>query len=82
MKLVDLVIGLTKGNITHTKARKDAQKVGVHVIAQPESHLDNFFLANGWNCDFEKTKPQIEDLQALTDADRARVRTQMELILK
>ena len=77
MKLVDLVIGLTKGNITHTKARKDAQKVGVHVIALPESHLDNFFLANGWNCDFERTKPQIERLaQALTNADRARVHTQ------
>lgn len=77
MKLVDLVIGLTKGNITHTKARKDAQKEGVHVIALPESHLDNFFLANGWNCDFEKTKPQIEKLaQALTDADRARVHTE------
>lgn len=74
MESVDLVIGLTKSNITHTKARKDAQSKGVHVIALPESHENNFFLANGWKCDFKKIKPKIEKLaKALTKANRARV---------
>ena len=74
MKSVDLVIGLTKSNITHTKARKDAQAKGVHIIALPESHENNFFLANGWKCDFKKIKPKIEKLaKALTKANRARV---------
>ncbi len=74
MAAADLVIGATRYNITHTAARIDAQKHGVHVIALPECDGEDFFLAKGWSVDFERTSPQIEALaKAFTSAKKARV---------
>jgi len=74
MRAADLVIGITQNNITHAKARKEAQAVGTHVIALPESDGDEFFLAPGWDCDFVALRPEIERLAAaFTQAREARV---------
>ena len=44
------------------------------VIVLPESHQPDFFLAEGWEADFDALRPQIEGLaDALTRADTARV---------
>lgn len=74
MKASDLVIGLTRANIAHTQARQEATRAGVGVIVLPESHQDDFFLAEGWAADFVALRPQIECLaDAFTQAGTARV---------
>ncbi|MDS1139104.1 hypothetical protein RE432_01565 [Pusillimonas sp. SM2304] len=74
MRSADLVIALTQANAAHTEARQQATRAGVGTIVLPESSLDDFFLAEGWNADFIKLRPEIEGLaQALTDAATARV---------
>ena len=78
MAVSDLVIGATRYNITHTAARIEAQRQGAKVIALPESHGEDFFLAKGWDCDFAAVRPQIEALAAaLTRARTARVRSKL-----
>lgn len=74
MKQADLVIGLTRANIAHTAARQEATRAGVGVIVLPESHQDDFFLAAGWEADFEALRPEIDGLAAaFTKARTARV---------
>ena len=47
-------------------------RAGVGVIVLPESHQPDFFLAEGWEADFDALRPQIEGLaDALTRADTA-----------
>ncbi|MDH1180401.1 hypothetical protein N5C72_20150 [Achromobacter mucicolens] len=70
----DLVIALTRANAAHTEARQKATRAGVGVIVLPESDLPDFFMAEGWNADFQALRPQIQGLaDALTHADTARV---------
>lgn len=70
----DLVIALTRANAAHTEARQKATRAGVGVIVLPESDLPDFFMAEGWNADFQALRPQIQGLaDALTRADTARV---------
>lgn len=77
MQAADLVIALTRANAAHTEARQQATKAGVGVIVLPESNLPDFFLADGWDADFTKLRPEIEGLaDALTHADTARVTSQ------
>jgi leucyl aminopeptidase (aminopeptidase T) len=74
MRASDLVIGLTRANIAHTRARQEASRAGVGVIVLPESHQDDFFLAEGWEADFVGLRPEIEGLAAaFTGACTARV---------
>ena len=74
MKAADLVIGVTYQNIAHTQARLDAQANGTKVMVLPESDSDAFFLADGWNADFEALRPEIDAIAAaLTSAQTARV---------
>lgn len=74
MKAADLVIGLTRANIAHTQARQEATRAGTGVIVLPESHLPDFFLAEGWEADFVALRPMIESLaSAFTEATTARV---------
>jgi 2,5-dihydroxypyridine 5,6-dioxygenase len=68
----DLVVGLTRGNITHTNARRTAQTKGVHVIALPECDGPDFFTLQGWTADFDALAPEIEAVaRALTNARQA-----------
>lgn len=74
MKSADLVIGVAYQNIAHTQARLDAQQSGTKVMVLPESNSDSFFLAAGWDCDFEAIRPEIDAIAgALTKAEIARV---------
>ncbi|MBV7483454.1 aminopeptidase [Bordetella sp. BOR01] len=74
MQQADLVIGITRANITHTDARRAATQAGVGVIVLPESDRPDFFLARGWDADFTGLRPTIEALaDALTQASTARV---------
>jgi 2,5-dihydroxypyridine 5,6-dioxygenase len=67
-----LVVGLTRGNITHTNARRTAQTRGVHVIALPECDGHDFFTLPGWTADFDALAPEIEAVaKALTNARQA-----------
>jgi 2,5-dihydroxypyridine 5,6-dioxygenase len=76
MKKADLVIGLTRANIAHTEARQAATHAGAGVIVLPESHQEDFFLAEGWEADFVALRPEIESLaRSLTRARVARVRS-------
>ncbi|CUJ52908.1 hypothetical protein IB257_01795 [Achromobacter sp. ACM03] len=78
MQAADLVIALTRANAAHTDARQQATRAGVGVIVLPESHLPDFFLAEGWDCDFDALRPQIQGLaDALTRADTARVTSEL-----
>ena len=73
-KAADIVFGLARQNIAHTQARRDAQADGVKVMVLPESDAEDFFLAEGWNADFEALRPEIDALAgALTEAETARV---------
>ncbi len=56
----DLIVGLTRGNITHTQARREAQAKGAHVIALPECDGEDFFELPGWSADFDVLAPEIE----------------------
>src|SRR5690606_15931341 len=77
MCAADLVIALTRANAAHTEARQQATRAGVGVIVLPESDAPDFFLADGWNADFDALRPQIQGLaDALTRADTARVTSQ------
>lgn len=70
----DLVVGLTRGNITHTQARRDAQARGAHVIALPECDGEDFFMLPGWSADFDALAPEIDAVAAaLTRARHAHV---------
>ncbi|MEO8839635.1 MAG: hypothetical protein ABI351_13100 [Herbaspirillum sp.] len=70
----DLVIALTQANAAHTEARQEATRSGVGVIVLPESSHPNFFMADGWNADFKRLRPEIEGLaNAFTSARTARV---------
>ncbi|MYN13062.1 hypothetical protein GSY71_07865 [Pusillimonas sp. TS35] len=74
MRSSHLVIALTQANAAHTEARQQATRAGVGVIVLPESSLPNFFMAEGWNADFNSLRPEIEGLAAaLTQAKTARV---------
>lgn len=75
MKEADLVVAPMQTNAAHTKARRAAQEeAGTHVICLPEATADDFFLAPGWNADFEALRPQIDALGAALDrAETARV---------
>ncbi|WP_205042218.1 aminopeptidase [Rhodoligotrophos defluvii] len=74
MAASELIIGATVRNIAHTEARRNAQAKGARVIVLPESSDENFFLASGWQVDFEALRPQIDALaHALTEASTARV---------
>ncbi|PLC50552.1 hypothetical protein CR159_05925 [Pollutimonas subterranea] len=74
MRCADLVIALTHANAAHTEARQQATLAGVGVIVLPESSQQDFFLAKGWDADFEGLRPEIEGLaNALTKASIARV---------
>lgn len=74
MRAADLVIALTQANAAHTEARQRATREGVGVIVLPESSKADFFMAEGWNADFEQLRPEIEGLaNALTKASTARV---------
>lgn len=73
-KAADIVFGLARQNVAHTQARRDAQAAGVKVMVLPESDSDDFFLAEGWNADFDALRPEIDALaKALTEAETARV---------
>tara|TARA_R110000796_G_scaffold252646_1_gene390318 strand:- start:16549 stop:17505 length:957 start_codon:yes stop_codon:yes gene_type:complete len=75
MRTADLVVAPMRNNIAHTEARRTAQdEAGTRVICLPEATSDDFFLAPGWNADFEALRPQIDALaEALDRADTARV---------
>lgn len=74
LKAADVVFGLARQNIAHTQARRDAQAEGVKVMVLPESDSEDFFLAAGWEADFEALRPEIDALAAaLTEAETARV---------
>jgi|SRR6056297_544751 len=75
MTAADLVVAPMRTNIAHTSARAVAQEEhGVHVICLPEAAGQDFFLAAGWQADFEALRPQIDVLaRALDDAETARV---------
>ncbi len=74
MRAADLVIALTRANAAHTEARQQATRAGVGVIVLPESDLPDFFMAAGWNADFEGLRPHIQGLaDAFTRASTARV---------
>ncbi len=75
MYAADLIVAPMRTNIAHTGARKIAQEEhGVHVICLPEADGQDFFLAPGWNADFEALRPQIDALGlALHEAETARV---------
>ena len=74
MKASDLIIGLTRANIAHTAARQEATRAGAGVIVLPESHGEDFFLAEGWDADFLALRPQIENLaDSFSAASIARV---------
>lgn len=76
MRASDLVIGLTRANIAHTSARQEATRSGAGVIVLPESHGEDFFMAEGWDADFVALRPQIESLAAsFSAASTARVTT-------
>lgn len=78
MKACDLVIAPARQNIAHTQARRDAQAAGTKVIVLPEADGDDFFLAAGWEADFDALRPQIDALaRALTDARIARVHSKL-----
>jgi leucyl aminopeptidase (aminopeptidase T) len=78
MKASDLIIGVTRFNIAHTSARREAQLAGAKVISLPESDSEGFFLARGWDCDFVGLRREVEALaDALTGADTARVRSDL-----
>ncbi len=70
MRAADLVIGLTRANIAHTAARREATASGTGVIVLPESHGADFFLADGWNADFDALRPEIDALAAALAAAR------------
>lgn len=74
MREANLVIGLTRANIAHTAARQAATAAGAGVIVLPESHGEDFFLADGWKADFDALRPEIDGLAAaFTKARTARV---------
>jgi leucyl aminopeptidase (aminopeptidase T) len=74
MEASELVIGITHSNITHTAARREAQRKGARVIALPESEGEDFFTVPGWNADFPALRPKIESLaKRLTNTTEARV---------
>ncbi|MFA4913722.1 MAG: hypothetical protein WC590_08820 [Burkholderiaceae bacterium] len=74
MRASGLVIALTRANAAHTEARQQATRNGVGVIVLPESDAADFFVAPGWNADFDTLRLEIEGLaHAFTQATRARV---------
>jgi len=74
MRASGLVIALTRANAAHTEARQQATKNGVGVIVLPESDAADFFVAPGWNADFDQLRTEIEGLaRAFTQASEARV---------
>ena len=74
MRAADLVIAMTQANAAHTEARRNATQSGVGVIVLPESSSPDFFLAQGWEADFEQLRHEIQGLaDALTSAETARV---------
>jgi leucyl aminopeptidase (aminopeptidase T) len=76
MAASEVVIGLTRWNIAHTEARRNAQAAGARVVCLAESHDPDFFANKGWDADFVALRPKIDRLAAaLTDAQTARVRS-------
>ncbi len=74
MQASGLVIALTRANAAHTQARQQATRNGVGVIVLPESDAADFFVAPGWNADFDRLRVEIEGLaDAFTQASQARV---------
>ena len=74
MKTSDLIIAPMRQNVAHTEARREAQAAGARVIVLPEAHEDDFFLARGWNADFEALRPKIDAVaKAFHEAETARV---------
>ncbi|CAM3777809.1 aminopeptidase [Bordetella tumulicola] len=74
MRASNLVIALTRANAAHTEARQQATRNGVGVIVLPESDAADFFVAAGWNADFDALRIEIEGLaDAFTQASQARV---------
>ncbi|TIU72050.1 MAG: hypothetical protein E5V66_18165 [Mesorhizobium sp.] len=78
MKASDLIIAPTRRNIAHTQARRDAQQAGAKVICLPEADNENFFLAAGWDADFDTLRSKIDGLAAaFTRASTARVTSKL-----
>ena len=78
MKASDLIIAPMRQNVTHTEARREAQEAGAKVVCLPEADGEDFFLARGWQADFEALRPKIDALAAaFHEAKTARVHSSL-----
>ncbi len=78
MKAADLIIAPMRQNVAHTEARREAQAAGAKVICLPEADAEDFFLAPGWQADFEALRPKIDAVAAaLHEAKTARVHSSL-----
>jgi len=77
MKEAHAVIGATKCNISHTKARFEAQKAGARIMVLPEAD-ENMLLHEALSVDFVAIRPQVESLaDLLTKARKAHLTSKL-----
>ncbi|HEX78291.1 MAG TPA: hypothetical protein G4O03_07820 [Dehalococcoidia bacterium] len=77
MKEADAIIAPTRFNISHTKARFEAQRAGARVTILPEAD-DDILLHEGLSADFVAIRPKIERLaELLTKAGTAHLTSRL-----
>lgn len=77
MKISDLVIGLTKFSLAHTKARYNASSEGVRYLSLPDYDID-FLKSSCIDVDYKTISKKVKKLtDILTDTKEVKIKTDL-----